>query len=129
MSERLDVTYGVDQVTQVVYGQRMTKNMARIEIRVSQEDKERILKRAASQGYPDRAFSAWARSVLLDELVPVDRPSTKVLSVPETAKRLGVERQQVYALISAGRLPAHQLPEGLRVELADIRAYQKQRRK
>lgn len=48
----------------------------------------------------------------LDTTFPFMKTQTQLLSIPETAQRLGVHRSTVYQLISAGQLQAINLGQG-----------------
>lgn len=85
-------------------------------------EKEIIKERASRAGFPGRGFATWARNVLLGKTARVKRPEENVdlMSAAEAATYCGVSRQQVYAWVQNGDLPFYDLPEGLRLSVADL---------
>ena len=108
----------------------MTTNndVARVEIRCTSDEKRRMRENAAADGYPDRAFAAWARARLLNEYIEpsvAEAPRNKMLSVTEAATYCGVSRQQVYTWINSEQLLAQTLPEGIRVFVRDLKPFKR----
>lgn len=67
---------------------------SRMEIWVSPEERERIKERAATAGYKGRAWSTWARELLLGNKLP--KPSGELYTILEVAEQAGISRGTVY---------------------------------
>ena len=54
-------------------------------------------------------------------------PNAGWLQVRQAARRLGVSRAEVYRLIDTGDLPAYRIGPVIRLRVAEVEAYRRQR--
>jgi len=69
------------------------------------------------------AWSHGANNWIRQHLARTERARTTLLSTPEVADRLGINRRRVLALIDSGRLPARRVGRSYAVTEADLIAY------